>query len=44
MNFWKKLTQEERKARIEKALHDNVNFSKDASLGYRAKREKPKSW
>ncbi len=36
MNFWKKLTHEERKARIEKALHDNVNFSKDASLGYPA--------
>ena len=36
MNFWKKLTHEERKARIDKALHDNVNFSKDASLGYPA--------
>ena len=31
MNFWKKLTHEERKVRIDKALHDNVNFSKDAS-------------
>ena len=36
MNFWKKLSQDERKARIEKALYDNVNFSKDASLGYPA--------
>jgi glutamate/tyrosine decarboxylase-like PLP-dependent enzyme len=36
MDFWKKLTHEERKVRIDKALHDNVNFSKDASLGYPA--------
>lgn len=36
MKFWKKLTNDERKIRIEKALHDNVNFSKDTSLGYPA--------
>jgi len=36
MKYWKKLTQEERKERIQKALHDNVNFSKDTSLGYPA--------
>jgi tyrosine decarboxylase/aspartate 1-decarboxylase len=36
MKFWKKLTQEERKERIEQALHENVNFSKDCSLGYPA--------
>ena len=36
MKFWKKLTNDERKERIEKALHDNVNFSKDISLGYPA--------
>jgi glutamate/tyrosine decarboxylase-like PLP-dependent enzyme len=36
MKFWKKLTTEERKERIEKALYDNVNFSKDISLGYPA--------
>ena len=36
MKFWKKLTNEERKERIEKALYDNVNFSKDISLGYPA--------
>ncbi|MEL1241269.1 aminotransferase class I/II-fold pyridoxal phosphate-dependent enzyme [Flavobacterium flavipallidum] len=36
MIYWKKLTQEERKARIQKALDENVNFSKDASLGYPA--------
>jgi glutamate/tyrosine decarboxylase-like PLP-dependent enzyme len=36
MIYWKKLTQEERKDRIQKALHDNVNFSKDISLGYPA--------
>ena len=36
MKFWKKRTQEERKLRIEQALRDNVNFSKDASLGYPA--------
>lgn len=36
MKFWKKLTQDERKERIEQALHENVNFSKDSSLGYPA--------
>ncbi|NNT71235.1 aspartate aminotransferase family protein [Flavobacterium sp. IMCC34852] len=36
MKFWKKLTNNERKERIEKALHNNVNFSKDTSLGYPA--------
>ncbi len=36
MKYWKKLTNNERKDRIEKALQDNVNFSKDTSLGYPA--------
>ena len=36
MIYWKKLSQEERKNRIQKALNENVNFSKDASLGYPA--------
>ena len=36
MKFWKKLTNEERKERVELALLDNVNFSKDISLGYPA--------
>ena len=36
MFFWKKLTQDERKYRIEQALHQNVNFATDASLGYPA--------
>lgn len=36
MEFWKKLTQTERQRRIEAALLENVNFSKDASLGYPA--------
>jgi|GEM_PF-3642141 len=36
MIYWKKLSQEERKNRIERALDENVNFSKDASLGYPA--------
>jgi glutamate/tyrosine decarboxylase-like PLP-dependent enzyme len=36
MKYWKKLTNDERKERIEKALHENVNFSKDTSLGYPA--------
>lgn len=36
MQYWKKLTQSERNTRIEKALQKNVNFSKDASLGYPA--------
>ena len=33
MQFWKKLTQEERKQRIQAALSENVNYAKDASLG-----------
>ena len=36
MNYWKKLTQEERANRIQHALTENVNFSKDISLGYPA--------
>lgn len=36
MITWKKLSQEERQERIEKALLENVNFSHDASLGYPA--------
>jgi tyrosine decarboxylase/aspartate 1-decarboxylase len=36
MLYWKKLSQEERKERIHIALEENVNFSKDASLGYPA--------
>jgi tyrosine decarboxylase/aspartate 1-decarboxylase len=34
MNYWKKLSKEELKNKIEKALEENVNFSNDASLGY----------
>lgn len=36
MKFWKKLKQEQLKERIHRALLENVNFSKDASLGYPA--------
>lgn len=36
MKYWKKLTNDRRKERIEKALRSNVNFSKDISLGYPA--------
>jgi glutamate/tyrosine decarboxylase-like PLP-dependent enzyme len=36
MQFWKKLKHEQLKHRIQKALLENVNFSKDASLGYPA--------
>ncbi|MBA4153539.1 aminotransferase class I/II-fold pyridoxal phosphate-dependent enzyme [Flavobacterium sp.] len=36
MNYWKKLTATERIARIQEALRQNVDFSKDASLGYPA--------
>lgn len=36
MQFWKKLSQDERKQRIQSALSENVNFAKDASLGYPA--------
>lgn len=34
MLFWKKLTQEERKNRIQSALEENINFTKDIFLGY----------
>lgn len=36
MLYWKKLSQQERSKRIEEALQNNVNFSKDTSLGYPA--------
>lgn len=36
MKFWKKLKQEQLKERIQKALFENVNFSKDVSFGYPA--------
>jgi tyrosine decarboxylase/aspartate 1-decarboxylase len=36
MLYWKKLSQEDRKQRIQNALEENVDFSKDASLGYPA--------
>lgn len=36
MITWKKLTQQERQSRIENALKQNVDFDKDASLGYPA--------
>lgn len=36
MQFWKKLSHEQRKNRIQQALQENVNFSNDASLGYPA--------
>ncbi|WP_300485184.1 aminotransferase class I/II-fold pyridoxal phosphate-dependent enzyme [Flavobacterium sp.] len=36
MNYWKKVTAAERQLRIREALAENVNFSKDASLGYPA--------
>ncbi|WP_040473683.1 pyridoxal phosphate-dependent decarboxylase family protein [Flavobacterium frigoris] len=36
MQYWKKLSQNERQERIEKALDENVNFEKDTSLGYPA--------
>lgn len=36
MLYWKKISQKEKKARIEKALEENVNFSLDTSLGYPA--------
>lgn len=38
MKYWKKLTGEERLKRVQQALKDNVDFSKDASLGYPASR------
>ena len=36
MYYWKKLSQEERKNRIEQALQNNINFTTDISLGYPA--------
>lgn len=36
MQFWKKLKHDQLKNRIQQALKENVNFSKDASLGYPA--------
>ena len=36
MLYWKKLSQQERSKRITDALQNNVNFSKDTSLGYPA--------
>ena len=34
--YWKKLSKEERKNKIQNALAENVNFAKDTSLGYPA--------
>lgn len=36
MKFWKKLTHQQLQNRIEQALYENVDFSKDTSLGYPA--------
>ncbi len=36
MKYWKKLTHQELQDRINKALHENVDFAKDTSLGYPA--------
>ena len=36
MIYWKKLSKEERKNRVQNALSGNVNFAKDTSLGYPA--------
>jgi len=36
MKYWKKLSLEERNARIQQALYDNINFTKDNPLGYPA--------
>jgi tyrosine decarboxylase/aspartate 1-decarboxylase len=36
MKFWKKLTHQQLQNRIEKGLIENVDFSKDTSLGYPA--------
>lgn len=36
MKYWKKFTQNKLQDRIEKALFENVDFSKDSSLGYPA--------
>lgn len=34
--YWKKLSKEERKNKIQNALSENVNFAKDSTLGYPA--------
>lgn len=36
MKYWKKLPKGERKARIQKAISDNINFTTTISLGYPA--------
>lgn len=36
MKYWKKLSADERLDRVQRALKDNVDFSKDANLGYPA--------
>ena len=36
MIYWEKIGQKERQERLQKALDENVNFSKDISLGYPA--------
>ena len=36
MLYWKKLSQQERSQKINEALKNNVNFSRDTSLGYPA--------
>jgi tyrosine decarboxylase / aspartate 1-decarboxylase len=36
MLYWKKLSKDERKNKVQKALDLNVNFAKDTSLGYPA--------
>ncbi|NOQ92468.1 MAG: aspartate aminotransferase family protein [Flavobacteriaceae bacterium] len=36
MKYWKKLTHQELHNRIDKALNENVDFTKDTSLGYPA--------
>ncbi|MFC3414241.1 HMG-box domain-containing protein [Algoriphagus hitonicola] len=38
MKYWRKLSPEERQERVQKALKANVDFSKDANLGYPASR------
>lgn len=38
MKFWKKLSPEDRLQRVHQALKDNVDFYRDANLGYPASR------
>ncbi|SDD40082.1 Pyridoxal-dependent decarboxylase conserved domain-containing protein [Algoriphagus faecimaris] len=38
MKYWRKLSPDQRQERVQKALKDNVDFSKDANLGYPASR------